>query len=584
MSLFAGWCLARPVLAQAPVSGNLVVNGDFAKFTAEENLWDGVDSAGIITGWMNTTYAVTESGRVGGLPMPLSVAFVDVNGDSLPDLVTADPHGFLRAFINSGTKTEPKFTHAEMIPLFPPLIAKDRTSSGELPTIPKIALYDLNRRASLDLIIGNYGGDILLLRNTGSSQAPVYVQPASYDKVKVTTSNKRPWGNLFAPCAIDWNRDGKTDLLVGEGSYSANAVFVLLAQSSSNELKFTEEQRYYLCYGDGREQLVPTVADYNGDGLPDVLVGDRLGTVGVFLNRGSWKPGTELPLAANILFGTTDKLGSTITPYAADYNGDGLFDLLIGKANGRVALAINAGTKSEPKFGVPVDLKGVDLLKEKINSPANWTTDTGKGRGNLYGYISVLPSEASPNGGKVLKAGYFPSPNKVYKLVPISIDGREVTDYFRDAGEQWTAVPAGAAAGVCSTDSFVVRQRLGALKLGATYQLSFKVKGTGIRGGACTVAYLGVAENAPRKVTRGNRGAVSIQKNETHEEVLVTESFSSGNAWKAVEKTFQVGFKESSLKKLEATTLAVMEFKFTLPQYASDCQICDVQLVAKPGK
>src|SRR5207244_1734575 len=114
-----------------------------------------------------------------------------------------------------------------------------------------------------------------------------------YGSVRVAVGSK-PWGNLFAPCVVDWNKDGRPDLLIGEGSYSANAVFVLLNQSSASEPKFTDEHRHYLCYGDGREQLAPTVADINGDGEPDVLVGDRLGTVGIYLNPGKWKPGTEL--------------------------------------------------------------------------------------------------------------------------------------------------------------------------------------------------------------------------------------------------------------------------------------------------
>ena len=63
----------------------------------------------------------------------------------------------------------------------------------------------------------------------------------------------------------------------------------------------------------------------------------------------------------------------------------------------------------------------------------------------------------------------------------------------------------------------------------------------------------------------------------------VTEPFTSGNEWKSMEKTFTVGFKEHNLKKLAGTTLAMIEFKCVLPQYASDCEICDVQLVAVPA-
>ena len=95
--------------------------------------------------------------------------------------------------------------------------------------------------------------------------------------------------------------------------------------------------------------------------------------------------------------------------------------------------------------------------------------------------------------------------------------------------------------------------------------------------------YLGAAENVATKFKRGERGSVKADKDETHEIVEVTEPFTNGGAWKAMDKTFTVGFKERGLKKLDVTTLAVIEFKFVLPQYASDCQICDVELIAKPA-
>jgi hypothetical protein len=230
-----------------------------------------------------------------------------------------------------------------------------------------------------------------------------------------------------------------------------------------------------------------------------------------------------------------------------------------------------------------VDIKGVDTLKDKINVPANWSLDYGKNRGNLYSYVSVQPGEASPGGGKVLKASYFPSPNKNYKLVPIAIDGRndDSPDFFRVTREEWEPVPAGWAAWSRSTDTFILRQTVGALKNNGTYHLSFKVKGNGIEGGACTLALLGVAENAPKKLKRGERGGVSIERNETKNEEYIIEPFSSGSTWKVVDKTFTVTFKDGAVKKLDTTTLAVLEFKFNLPQYAADCEICDVQITPK---
>ena len=571
---------ASAALADGP---NVIINGDFTKFVAQENLWDGVDAQDYLAGTRLPAYALTESGKVGSQEMPISVSFVDVNGDRLPDLVTGDAAGIIRAYINGGTREEPKFTQGEIVPIYPPRVAKDekweRTGWTWRHSTPKVTLFDWNRRGLPDLIFGNYTGDVVKIPNTGSATAPAYAEPAKYEQVRIPISVKRPWGNLFAPCAVDWNKDGKPDLLLGEGSYSANAVYVLLNQSSGSEPKFTEEQRYYLCYGDGREQLMPTVADWNGDGLPDVLVGDRKGTVSVHLNHAKWKPGDELPLATMIKFGSADSLGGPVAPHAADYNGDGLFDILIGKGSGRIAVAINKGTPNEPKFDAPVELKGTNLWANNLRIPGAWTTDPGTNRPNLYGYLSV-GEEPSPGGGKVLKAGYFPSPNKVFKLEELTIESRDDDDFFRYWLDEWVPIPATWAAADGAANSFVVRQLLTPLKVGSTYHLSFKTKGSGIREGVCTLAYLGANENTGTKFVKTGRG-VKVDKDETKDEIHETESFSSNNAWKTVEKTFTVRFKHKDIKKLETTTLAILEFKFELLQYLGECDIADVQLVEK---
>ena len=575
--------LASAAPTEAPAN-NVVVNGDFAKFKPEENLWDGVDAQNFLAGGRRPAYAVMENGKVGNLEMPISVDFVDVNGDKLPDLVTADPGGIVRAYINAGTKTEPKFDHAEVIPIFPPQVAKDEKWDRGLWTwhhgIPKITMFDWNKRGAPDLIFGNYAGDIVMIPHTGTPAAPAYAQPEKYARARLPISVKRPWGNLFAPCAYDWNKDGKPDLLIGEGSYSANAVYVLLNQSAGSEPKFTEEHRHYLCYGDGREQLVPTVADYNGDGEPDVIVGDRKGTVGVYMNPGKWKPDTELPLATMISFGKLQTLGTPVAPCATDYNGDGLFDLLIGKGTGRVGVAINKGTKTEPKFDVPVEIKGVNVWADNIRIPEKWTLDPGINRGNLYGYVGV-DEAPSPTGGKVLKSGYFPSPNKVFKLVELAVDGSDNTDYFRYWLDEWVPIDAPWAGASRPADAFVIRQTLSPLKTGTTYQLTFKYKGSTIQNGIATVAYIGANENKPTKFVKGERGAAKPVKDEASEEQHETVTFSSSTAWKTAEKTFAVHFREKGIRALDYTTLAILEFKFQLTQYTGDCQICDVQLVAK---
>jgi hypothetical protein len=582
-AILAG-CLALTACAFAqtpavpiPAAGsNAVVNGDFAKFTAIENLWDGINAQNFLVGNPVGAYAVTESGRVGSLPMPITVYFTDMNRDKLPDIASCDPAGIVRVYFNSGTLAEPKFTHAEVVPIFPPRVARDTRAVGWPLSSPKMTLFDWRRRDAPNLVFGNYTGDVFMVENTGSASEPVFPQPLKYERVRMNIGSK-PWGNLFAPCVYDWNKDGKPDLLIGEGSYSANSVFVLLNQAGGSEPKFTDDQRHYLCYGDGREQLVPTMVDFNGDGEPDVLVGDRLGTVGAYLNPGKWKPGTELPLAQMISFGGKEKLGVGVAPHACDYNGDGLFDLLLGKADGRIAVALNIGSKTEPKFGPATDITGVNLWSNDIRLPASWSVDPGSSRGNLYAYTSVQVDAAGPGGGKVLKSGYFPSPNKVIKMVPLMVDGADSVRFFHYSWDQWYPLAAGSESGDRVTNSFIIRQNLTPLKVGGTYTLSFAMKGAGIRDGQATVAYLGANENKPTKFVPAGRGLKAV-KDEAHEEIYETEKFSNSAQWKTIKKTFTVQFRDKSIKVLDVTTLAVLECKFELDQYTGSCEIADVQL------
>src|SRR5581483_6036837 len=51
------------------------------------------------------------------------------------------------------------------------------------------------------------------------------------------------------------------------------------------------------------------------------------------------------------------KLGSASTAFAADWNGDGVLDLLVGDIAGHVWLVPNEGTARKPAFGTPRKLE-----------------------------------------------------------------------------------------------------------------------------------------------------------------------------------------------------------------------------------
>ena len=575
---------------------NLIENGGFEQSYATDNLLDGVDNEGFLAGGRRSVPAVREGGGIGDLPLPISVSFTDINGDGLPDLVTVDPNGVFRVYFNSGTKTEPKFTNCEIIPLFlsrahQPGFKDDRFGNGRRGL--KLALFDWGGRGVSDLVVGDYAGEIFFIPNTGSRSVPEWRQPrAVEDAILKTTRSGELWGNLFAPCVADWRHNGKPDLIVGEGSYSANAVHILLNKSNTARPEFSEDARYYLAYGDGREQLVPTVADFNGDGQPDLVVGDRRGQLALYLNPGGWQPGVELPLASLLPMGKIPNLGGCVAPCAGDWNGDGLMDLIIGKANGRIAVAINSGTKEQPKFEAPFEVKGVDLWRHGSIRTANaWSFDSGADRGNLYGFFSVVDATmdrdaAPPEGTHCLKAGYFDSPNRIFKRPAFdfpAISSEREFFHLTPAGK-WEVRDAAAGAEQASSTTFVARTTLrSGLRPGATYVLSFKIKGRNVRNGTWTLAYLGSKENAPAKTEHGERGSAKVTRDAASEIENETGAFGPGAQWTTVTKIFQCNFKNPALKALNATSGAIFELRFAIPPFDGVLYVDDVQVVEKKG-
>ena len=458
----------RAEAAGETTNPNVLPNPGFEEPSAvEDNLWDGVDGDGYLSGFRHSARAVTENRNFDGVAMPPAVAFVDLKGDGKPGLVTADPTGYFRFYPNVGTAKAPRFTNAELIPIFLSTTFRPRehewTNNGGTDPwrfCPRFALADWRHSGVLDFLIGNYFGEVLFVPNAGSAKQPVFRQPTSIENARLTTSEKNHfWANLLSPVAVDWNGSGRLSMITGEGTYSADAIHLLENTGAGDTPKFTDAKHTMIAYGDGREHLMPTVADYNGDGSPDLIVADRTGEVGVYLNPGKGKQDAEFKRVSTISFGGSAKLPGLVAPYAADFNGDGLFDLIVGLPNGHIAVALNTGTKTQPAFGPLQDIKGTDRLGRNVKLPKNWTTTTFPMYGNALAYFSVVdakddPDSKPPEGGHCLKAGYWPLPGETFSIPPEGIPG--------------------------ALKHFIVYSPHVTLDLNKTYQLSFKTKNNGM--------------------------------------------------------------------------------------------------------
>jgi hypothetical protein len=522
--------------------------------------------------------------------------------------------GYVRIYFNSGSKEQPKFTTGQLTtpwlasgegdpPWIPPMLGGEQEIGGWNQRWAKrrqgvrASLADLSGTGKLDLVAGNYFGDVVAVRNSGSSQAPQFPQPPSVAKAVIPTM-KDPvarWGNVFAPLMHDWDGDNKPDLLIGEGSYSANNIHLFINQGSAAAPVFNEEKRQPLALGQGRQQLTPALADVNGDGKMDILVTDRGGRVTAYVRPAAWKFGDTISPSGFLAKSgglTQDEgqalaLGSGINTIATgDLSGDGLFDLVVGKSNGRVAWAANKGTKDAPKFEAANDLTGEKPVPAAWQLPSQWDVDAGASRGNFFAFANSVSAQedqaAQPvEGTRALKFGYAAPANPTLPIPRLNIPA---TRAFDRRGEQENSNPLFRASAEqrgtgAPSNFFVLRQPL-QLEIGKTYKLSFQAKGNQVANASYTVGWRGFKQLGEDRLVRGERGAVQRQQNAISEGDQQSADFRPSGNWSAVSKDFKIQFKkERDLNKEKLTSEGILEISFELTAPDGFLYLDDLKLV-----
>lgn len=122
----------------------------------------------------------------------------------------------------------------------------------------------------------------------------------------------------------------------------------------------------------------PSVIDWDGDGVTDLVVGNSEGFILFFRNVGSdaaprFLPGERIRAAGRAIHhqarysgsvqGTGEARWGYVSPTAFDWNGDGLPDLVVGDVTGDYVVYLNRGTRTAPALAAahPLYCDGLDL-------------------------------------------------------------------------------------------------------------------------------------------------------------------------------------------------------------------------------
>jgi hypothetical protein len=162
-------------------------------------------------------------------------------------------------------------------------------------------------------------------------------------------------GTYAIPCVADWNGDGRKDLLVGY--QTAGKIALYLNEGSDANPAFTTSVNLqaggtdiYLPSG-GCGAPAPWVCDYDNDGKRDLLVGDGAAGYVYFYRNTNTDANPILDTGVRLMAGASAlTVTYRATPYVYDWDGDGLKDLLCGNGDGYVYFFRNIGTAQAPAY------------------------------------------------------------------------------------------------------------------------------------------------------------------------------------------------------------------------------------------
>ena len=262
----------------------------------------------------------------------------DWDADGKPDLIVGEggggyPAGRVRIYRNVGSAAAPAFAG------YVYAMADGDTlvwpAGGCLGLFPRVVQWDDDGRK--DLLVGAADGTVRIYRNVGSDADPLF-DAGAFVQAGVAQPEDIDVGFRATPIWVDWNLDGRHDLLIGAVD---GRLRLYLDTATTGDPQFAAA---LVIQADNADLVVfgnrssPEYADCDDDGRRDLLVGNTEGQLLLYSNLGS----DADPVFSGYTEVVADGLAIDLPgdarsrPSVCDWTDSGRLDVLVGAADGLV--------------------------------------------------------------------------------------------------------------------------------------------------------------------------------------------------------------------------------------------------------
>lgn len=246
-------------------------------------------------------------------------------------------------------------------------LLRDKIMAGGKPIdvygAPSPNFDDFDNDGDLDIICGEFLDKLTWFENIGSRNNPKYAEGRYLEN---SLGILKMDLEMILPVSLDWDKDGDIDLVVGDEdgrvAWVENTGKVKNQMPVFNSPKYFQQKAQYLKFG---ALVTPFSTDWDNDGDEDLICGNSAGYIGFIENLGggdqpSWNKPLYLKAENEIIRIQAGESGSIQGPCeakwgyttlsVADWNNDGLKDIIVNSIWGEILWYENIGTKGNPKL------------------------------------------------------------------------------------------------------------------------------------------------------------------------------------------------------------------------------------------